>query len=224
MYLLLILIMGVSWFIQWRLRSKFEEYSKVTLSNNMSGEEIAKLMLKENGIYDVKVMSVEGQLTDHYDPTDNTVNLSHDVYYGRNAASAAVAAHECGHAVQHAKAYSLLQFRSSMVPLLSVTSRWMPWVLMGGILLLAVTPIPLIIGVVLFSFTTVFSFATLPVEFDASARALRWMKDRNIVNGSEYIMSADALRWAALTYVVAALSSLATLIYYISILNNRSRN
>jgi Zn-dependent membrane protease YugP len=224
MYLLLILIMGMSWFIQWRLRSKFEEYSKVTLSNNMSGEEIAKLMLKENGIYDVKVMSVEGQLTDHYDPTDKTVNLSHDVYYGRNAASAAVAAHECGHAVQHAKAYSMLQFRSSMVPMLSVTSKYMPWVLMGGILLLAVTPIPLIIGVVLFSFTTVFSFATLPVEFDASARALRWMKERNIVNGSEYVMSADALRWAALTYVVAALSSLATLIYYISILSNRSRN
>jgi uncharacterized protein len=167
------------------------------------------------------VMSVEGQLTDHYNPADKTVNLSRDVFYGRNAAAVAVASHEVGHAVQHATAYAALAFRSSMVPVLSVTSRFMPWVIFGGILLLQSTPLPLMIGIGLFAFTTLFSFITLPVEFDASNRALAWLDTRNVVTREELGMSKDALWWAASTYVIAALSSLATLIYYISILNGR---
>jgi len=222
MYPIIFLLLGLSWLVQWRLRSKIAKYSATRLSNNLSGEEIARLMLKEHQINDVKIMSVEGQLTDHYNPLDKTVNLSHDVFYGRNAAAAAIAAHECGHAVQHANAYSMLQFRSAIVPVLSVTSRWMPWLLVGGVLMIAITPLFLIVGVILFGLTTLFSFITLPVEFDASRRALKWIKERNIVNTEEYAMSADALRWAAMTYVIAAISSLATLLYYVSFLGNRT--
>lgn len=220
-YLIGILVMIVSFYVQWRLKRKFEEYSQVGLSNGMSGKEIAETMLRESGIYDVRVLSVEGKLTDHYNPQDKTVNLSPDVFYGRSVAAAAVASHECGHAVQHATSYKWLQFRSQMVPFLSIASQYMQWVILGGILLINTTPIPLAIGVALFALTTLFSFITLPVEYDASNRALAWIKNNRIVNEREYVMSADALKWAARTYLVAAIGSLATLLYYVSLLMGR---
>jgi hypothetical protein len=219
--LIAFIVMGVSFYVQWRLKSKFEEYSQVGLSNGMSGKEIAETMLRESGIYDVRVVSVEGRLTDHYNPQDKTVNLSPDVYYGRSVAAAAVASHECGHAVQHATAYSWLQFRSQMVPFLSVASQYMQWIILIGVLLINTTVIPLTIGVALFAVTTLFSFITLPVEYDASNRALAWIQKNRIVNEREYIMSADALKWAARTYLVAAIGSLATLLYYVSLLMGR---
>ncbi|MGF7215542.1 hypothetical protein GGR92_001682 [Spirosoma lacussanchae] len=214
----MILIFGASAFVSWRLRSKFNEYSQVGLSNGLSGAEIAQQMLNQNGIYDVRVLSVEGMLTDHYNPQDKTVNLSADVYYGRSVAAAAVAAHECGHAVQHKVAYGPLQFRSAMVPVLTVSSRYLQWVLLAGVLLLQTTPLPLAIGVGLFALTTLFAFVTLPVEFDASKRALAWIQTNGVVNQREYGFAKDALWWAAMTYVVAALGSLATLLYYASLL------
>ncbi|WP_080238515.1 zinc metallopeptidase [Spirosoma rigui] len=220
----MIVIFGLSAFVSWRLRSKFNEYSQIGLSNGLSGAEVAQRMLRENGIYDVRVLSVEGMLTDHYNPQDKTVNLSADVYYGRSVASAAVAAHECGHAVQHQVAYGPLKFRSAMVPVLTVSSQYMQWILLGGILLLQTTPIPLAIGVGLFALTTLFSFVTLPVEFDASKRALAWIQTNGVVNQREYGYAKDALWWAAMTYVVAALGSLATLMYYASILLGGRRN
>jgi len=223
-WLIMIIIFGLSAFVSWRLRSKFNEYAQIGLSNGMSGAEIAQKMLNENGIYDVRVVSVEGMLTDHYNPEDKTVNLSADVYYGRSVASAAVAAHECGHAVQHKVAYAPLKLRSAMVPVLSVSSRYLQWVLLGGILLLQTTPLPLAIGVGLFALTTLFSFVTLPVEFDASRRALAWIQERGVVNQREYGFAKDALWWAAMTYVVAALGSLATLLYYASILMGGRRS
>ncbi|MRS60809.1 zinc metallopeptidase [Larkinella rosea] len=210
--------------ISWRLRSKFNEYSQIGLSNGLSGQEIAELMLRENNIYDVRVLSVEGMLTDHYNPQDKTVNLSADVFYGRSVASAAVAAHECGHAVQHATAYGPLKFRSAMVPFLTVSSSYLQWIILIGILLINTTIIPLAVGVALFAVTTLFSFVTLPVEFDASRRALAWVQNRNIVNQREYGYAKDALWWAAMTYVVAALGSLATLLYYASLLMGGRRS
>ncbi|MBC5774514.1 zinc metallopeptidase [Pontibacter sp. KCTC 32443] len=217
----MISIMLASWLVSWRLKSKFKQYSQTPLSSGMSGREVAEQMLADNGITDVRVISVAGRLTDHYNPTDKTVNLSEYVYDARSAAAAAVAAHECGHAVQHAKAYSFLKFRSAMVPALSIASRYMQWILLIGILMLQSTPIPLAIGVALFGLTTLFSFITLPVEFDASKRALAWISTNNIVTKQEYGMAKDALKWAALTYVVAALGSLATLLYYASLLAGR---
>ncbi|GAB3691296.1 zinc metallopeptidase [Spirosoma flavus] len=214
----MIVIFGLSAFVSWRLRSKFNEYSQIGLSNGLSGAEIAEKMLRENGIYDVRVLSVEGMLTDHYNPQEKTVNLSADVYYGRSVAAAAVASHECGHAVQHKVAYGPLNFRSAMVPVLTVASTYMQWILLAGIFLLQTTPIPLAIGVALFALTTVFSFVTLPVEFDASRRALAWIQNNGVVNSREYGFAKDALWWAAMTYVVAALGSLATLMYYASLL------
>lgn len=218
---LFLIIMVISMGIQWVLKSKFAKYSKTPLQSNLSGHEVAEMMLKDNGIFDVKVYSVEGQLTDHYDPTKKTVNLSNEVYYGRNAAAVAVAAHECGHAVQHSKAYAWLNFRSALIPVLSVSSRYMSWVILAGILMLQFSILPLAIGVLMFAFTTLFSFITLPVEFDASNRGLAYISNRGIVTSSEYAMSKDALWWAAMTYVVAALGSLATLLYYASILMGR---
>ena len=218
---LFLIIMVISMGIQWVLKSKFAKYSKTPLQSNLSGHEVAEMMLKDNGIFDVKVYSVEGQLTDHYDPTKKTVNLSNEVYYGRNAAAVAVAAHECGHAVQHSKAYAWLNFRSALIPVLSFSSRYMSWVILAGILLLQFSILPLAIGVFMFAFTTLFSFITLPVEFDASNRGLAYISNRGIVTSSEYAMSKDALWWAAMTYVVAALGSLATLLYYASILIGR---
>ena len=221
MYLLLILLMAASWGIQWRLRSKFKQYAQVGLRANLSGAQIAERMLADHGITDVRIISTDGQLTDHYNPTDKTVNLSEAVYAERSAAAAAIAAHECGHAVQHATAYSMLKFRSALVPTLSAVSRYMPWILIGGVLLLRYSLIPLGAGIVLFSLTTLFSFITLPVEFDASRRALAWMDTSGVVTTQEHAMAKDALWWAAMTYVVAALASLATLLYYVSIFMRR---
>ncbi len=216
-----VIVMIVSWLVQRRLRSKFEQYSQVGLSNGLSGKQIAEKMLRENGIFDVRVVSVEGRLTDHYNPQDKTVNLSTDVYNGRSVAAAAVAAHECGHAVQHATAYSWLQMRSKMVPFLTISSRYMQWIIIGGVMLINTSTIPLAIGVALFAVTTLFSFITLPVEYDASNRALAWIETHGIVTQPEHDMAADALKWAARTYLVAAIGSLATLLYYASMLLGR---
>ncbi|MFD2999776.1 zinc metallopeptidase [Pontibacter toksunensis] len=220
-YFIGIVFMLISMWVSYRLKSKFKEYSQTPLSSGLSGREIAEMMLADNGITDVRVMSVAGRLTDHYNPADKTVNLSEYVFEARSAAAAAVAAHECGHAVQHAKAYSFLKFRSAMVPALSIASRYMQWIILIGILLLQTTPLPLAIGVTLFGLTTIFSFITLPVEFDASKRALAWIDRRGVVTAQEHGMAKDALKWAALTYVVAALGSLATLLYYVSLLMGR---
>ena len=216
-----LIVMAVSWYVQWKLKNKFKEYSEVALRIGLSGREIAEKMLRDSGIYDVRVQSVEGTLTDHYNPQDKTVNLSSDVFYGRSVAAAAVAAHECGHAVQHATAYSWLQFRSKLVPVLTVSSRYMSWIILGGILMLNTTPVPLAIGVALFALTTLFSFITLPVEYDASNRALAWIDRQGVVTNQEHGMAADALKWAARTYLVAAIGSLATLLYYLMILLGR---
>ena len=219
--ILMVLVMGASWLVQNRLKSKFKKYSNTPIRSNLSGKEIAEKMLVDNGIYDVKVLSVAGQLTDHYHPVHKTVNLSEAVYNQRNAAAAAVAAHECGHAVQHARAYPWLTMRSKLVPIVSVSSKYMQWVLIGGILLIGQFPQLLMVGIVLFALTTLFSFVTLPVEFDASRRALAWMTESKVVAPEEHDDSKDALKWAAMTYVVAAISSLATLLYYVSILMGR---
>ncbi|RDC65869.1 zinc metallopeptidase [Adhaeribacter pallidiroseus] len=220
-YLIAILVMLVSLFVSWRLKSKFAQYSQVGLHSGISGREIAEMMLADHNIRDVRVISTEGQLTDHYNPADKTVNLSEGVYASRSAAAAAVAAHECGHAVQHATAYSMLKFRSAMVPALSVASRYMQWIIIIGIFMINTSVIPLTIGVALFALTTLFSFITLPVEFDASSRALAWMDRRGVVTTQEHAMAKDSLKWAALTYVVAAIGSLATLLYYVSLLMGR---
>ena len=220
-YVLMALIMGASWLVQNRLKSKFKKYSETPISSNLSGKEIAEKMLSDNGIYDVKVYSVRGQLTDHYHPTHKTVNLSESVYNQRNAAAAAVAAHEVGHAVQHARSYAWLNMRSKLVPVVSISSKYMQFVLLGGILMVGQFPELLMVGIALFALTTLFSFVTLPVELDASRRALAWMTESNVVAPEEHEDSKDALKWAAMTYVVAAVSSLATLLYYVSILLNR---
>lgn len=207
----------ISWIVQYRFKSKFERYSEMPLSSGLSGAEVAHKMLRDSGITDVEIISVEGRLTDHYNPQNRTVNLSPDVYHGRSVAAAAVAAHECGHAVQHATAYSWLQFRSAMVPVVTIASRLTTWVLLGGVLLMAFSGNPwvLAIGVLALFLTTLFSFITLPVEFDASNRALAWLESANITHSREEHNGAkDALKWAAMTYVVAALASLATLLYY----------
>jgi len=211
----------ISWLISSKLKSKFKLYSTISLNSNLSGKEIAEKMLKENGIYDVKVVSVQGELTDHYDPMKKTVNLSKDVYEGRHISAAAVAAHECGHAIQHATAYSFLQFRSALVPVVSFTSTWIQWVLLAGVLLITVVPQILLIGIFLFTLITIFSLITLPVEIDASNRALAWLNSSNLATGETHDKAKDALNWAAYTYVVAALLSLATLMYYISIYMGR---
>ena len=227
-YLILIVpILILSFYVQWKFKHKFAKYAEMQLSSGYSGKEVAEKMLHDHGIYDVKVMSTEGQLSDHYNPTDKTVNLSTDVYHGRSVAAAAVAAHECGHAVQHAKAYHWLQLRSNMVPVVSISSNLLQWVLLIGILLIAFTgnPIVLAIGVLALVLITVFSFITLPVEFDASSRALLWLKSNQQVmqTREENVQSKDALWWAAMTYVVAALGALANLIYYASMLFGRDR-
>jgi len=228
-YLILIIpVLLLSMFVQWRFRNKFSKYAEMQLSSGLSGKEVAERMLHDNGIYDVKVMSTEGQLTDHYNPSDKTVNLSTDVYYSRSVAAAAVAAHECGHAVQQAKSYNWLQLRSSMVPVVSISSNLLQWVLLIGVLLIGFTgnPIVLAIGVVGLALVTIFSVITLPVEFDASNRALAWLKNNNGVmqTQEENAQAKDALWWAAMTYVVAAIGALANLLYYASMLFGRSRD
>lgn len=217
-WIILVLIpMLASMFVSWRFKSKAQRYAQTGLSSGMSGREIAEKMLHDNGIHDVKVVSVEGHLSDHYNPQNKTVNLSPDVYSGRSILAAAVAAHECGHAVQHARAYSWLQFRSAMVPVLSITSNWVMWVLLGGILLINTFPALIWIGIGMFAFTTLFSFVTLPVEFDASRRALAWLDSTGMTRSQEHEEAKGALRWAASTYVVSALASLGTLLYYVMI-------
>lgn len=218
-------IMLVSMLVQWRFKSKFTKYSEMPLSSGMTGRDIAQKMLNDNGIFDVQIISAPGKLTDHYNPANRTVNLSPEVYSGRSIAAAAVAAHECGHAVQHAKAYSWLQFRSAMVPIVSLASKLVQWLLMIGVMLLVFSNSPLVltVGVAALGITTLFAFVTLPVEFDASNRALAWLDaNRGIMSSSaEHNGAKDALWWAAMTYVVAALSSLVMLLYYASMLLGR---
>ena len=229
-YVIIGISMLVSWLVSSRLKSKFAHYSQVHLRNGMSGKEVAEKMLRDNNINDVKVISVPGQLTDHYNPADKTVNLSEGVYMQRNAAAAAVAAHECGHAVQHAVGYSMLQLRSKLVPMVNISSNLMQFVLIGGIVLMGATKTMenpngnttvLAIGVAMFAVTTLFAFVTLPVEYDASNRAMKWLKDTGTVTAEEYVGVKDSLTWAARTYVVAALGSLAQLLYWASMLMGR---
>jgi len=224
----LILMIGIaliSFIVQWRFKNKFKKYSEMPLASGYSGKDIAERMLSDNGIPDVKIISVEGQLSDHYNPADRTVNLSPEVYHGRSVAAAAVAAHECGHAVQHAKAYGWLKFRSAVVPAVNVASKVVQWTLMIGVVLLIFSGNPMIlaVGVVALALVTIFAFITLPVEFDASNRALAWLEtNRSVMQGNdEHSQAKDALWWAAMTYVVAALGSLATLVYYGSMLMGR---
>jgi hypothetical protein len=224
-WFLMIVIAVVSFIVQWRFKSKFKQYSEISLLSGLSGGEVAEKMLHDNGIYNVQVISVEGQLTDHYNPETRTVNLSPDVFYSRSVASAAVAAHECGHAVQHAKAYAWLNLRSALVPAINIASTLTQWTLFIGVILLFFmqNPFVLMIGVAALALVTLFSFITLPVEFDASSRALAWLNNNYTVmqTREEHEQAKDALWWAAMTYVVAALSSLATLLYYASFLFNR---
>ena len=217
--------MILSWIVSKTLQSRIEKYSKERLSSGLTGKEIAEKMLHDNGIYDVQVVSTGGFLTDHYNPTTKTVNLSEGVYSSNSVAAAAVAAHECGHAVQHATAYSWLSLRSSMVPIVQFGSNFSQWILLAGLLLISVSSIGkyiLIIGIALFALTTLFAFITLPVEYNASSRALEWLDATGITYGEEHDHAADALKWAARTYVVAALSSLATLLYYIAMVARRN--
>ncbi|MEI2755508.1 MAG: zinc metallopeptidase [Chitinophagaceae bacterium] len=222
-----LLFLGISFLVSAVLKSKFSKYSKIPLSSGLSGKEIAEKMLRENGILDVKVISVEGFLSDHYNPKNKTVNLSPDVYSGTSVSAAAVAAHECGHAVQHATNYGPLQFRSKMVPAVQLSSMLVNWVLLAGMVLIATTnnPTVLLIGIIVMSVTVFFTLITLPVEFDASKRALAWLQNTNVTNSTEFPMAKDALKWAATTYVVAALAAVVQLIQYIMIyMNSRSRN
>lgn len=220
-WILFIGIALISYWVQSNLQSKFDRYSRMALSNGMTGREIAEKMLRDNGIYDVKVTSTPGMLTDHYNPTNKTVNLSEGVYNTCSVAAAAVAAHECGHAVQHARAYAPLQMRSALVPVVQFSSSIVQWVLLAGMFMIHSFPQLLLIGICLFAMTTLFSFITLPVEIDASRRALVWLSGAGMTNASNHRQAQDALKSAAYTYVVAALSSLATLVYYITIFTNR---
>lgn len=220
-WILFIVIAVISYIVQSSLNSKFEKYSKIPVANGMTGREIAEKMLRDNGIYDVKVTSTPGMLTDHYNPSNKTVNLSEGVYNNSSVAAAAVAAHECGHAVQHARAYGPLQLRSALVPVVQFSSSIVSWVLLAGIFMVNTFPQLLLIGICLFAMTTLFSFVTLPVEIDASRRALVWLSNAGVTNAFNHKQAQDALKSAAYTYVVAALSSLATLIYYVMIYTNR---
>jgi len=222
-----LVFMIIGMIVQFRLKSKFKKYSQEPTSSGLSGKEVAEKMLRDNGIYDVQVISVNGFLSDHYDPTKKTVNLSPDVFEGRNVSAAAVASHECGHAVQHATAYSMLMLRSRLVPLVSISSNMAQWIILIGLGLFTVgggNQTILLIGILLFALSTLFSVITLPVEFDASARALKWLDSSRITTSAEHEDAKDALKWAALTYVVAALASIAMLVQYILIYQGRSRN
>jgi Zn-dependent membrane protease YugP len=222
-----LLFMGLGMLVQHRLKSKFAEYSKVPTSSGLSGKQIVEKMLRDNGIYDVQVISVDGFLSDHYNPANKTVNLSPDVYSGTTVSAAAVAAHECGHAVQHATAYSMLMLRSKLVPAVKISSTLSQWIIIVGLGMLGFgggNPTILLIGIILFAITTLFSVITLPVEFDASARALKWLDSTRITTETEYAKAKDALKWAALTYLVAALASIAMLVQYLLIYQSRSRD
>ncbi|MBS1772722.1 MAG: zinc metallopeptidase [Bacteroidetes bacterium] len=223
-YLIFFIIpMLLGWVVSARLKSKFREYSEIPLSEGLSGKDVAERMLHENGIYDVQVVSADGFLSDHYNPANKTVNLSSDIYNGRSISSAAVAAHECGHAVQHATGYAMLQLRSKLVPIVQVSSSLSQWVLLigAGMFFGRGNPTILLIGIILFAAATLFSIITLPVEYDASARALKWMEATHLTGRDEHDKAADALKWAARTYVVAAIASVAQLLYWVMIFNNR---
>lgn len=213
-----------SWLVQHNLQSKFKKFSRIPTTNGMTGREVAEKMLRDNGLYNVTVTSTNGHLTDHYDPTKQTVNLSESVYNSNSIAAAAVAAHECGHAIQHATAHAPLSLRSAMVPMVSFASNWVQWILLAGILMVETFPQVLLIGIGLFALTTLFSFVTLPVEIDASRRATAWLSGAGITNYQTHPAAVSALRSAAYTYVVAALGSLATLVYYILIFLGGSRD
>ena len=219
-WILMIAVMVLSMLIQSRLKSRFEKYSEIPTS--LTGAEVASRMLQAHGIRDVNIVSIEGQLTDHYNPETRTVNLSNDVYYGRSVAAAAVAAHECGHVLQHANGYAPLKLRSALVPVVSFANSWISWVLVAGLLLINIFPSLIWIGIGLFALTVLFSFITLPVEINASARAVKWLDSAGVVTYETKPMAQDALKWAAYTYVIAAIGSLATLLYYISVANRRS--
>ena len=219
-WIIMILVMVLSMIIQQVLKSRFDKYSEQPVS--ITGAEVASRMLQAHGIRDVQIVSIPGKLTDHYDPTTRTVNLSENVYYGRSVAAAAVAAHECGHVVQHATGYAPLRMRSALVPVVSFSNSIVSWVLLAGVIFVNVFPSLLWIGIALFALSTLFSFITLPVEINASARAVKWLDGAGIVNYETKPMAADALKWAAYTYVIAAIGSLATLLYYISIANRRN--
>jgi len=226
-FLVSMVFLGISFLVSAVLKSKFSRYAKIPLSSGLSGREVAEKMLRENGIYDVKVTSVEGFLSDHYNPASKTVNLSPDVYNGTSISAAAVAAHECGHAVQHAAAYGPLMLRSRLVPAVQLSSMLVNWVLLAGVIVLATTrnPTVLLIGIILMSITVLFSIITLPVEFDASKRALAWLNHTSVTNSQEYPKAKDALKWAATTYVVAALAAVVTLVQYIMIyMGSRDRS
>lgn len=220
-WIIFIAIALASYLVQANLNNKFKKYSRMPLGNGMTGREVAEKMLRDNGIYDVRVISTPGQLTDHYNPTNKTVNLSEGVYASDSVAAAAVAAHECGHAVQHAVAYGPLKMRSALVPVVSAASKWVSWVLLAGILLIQSFPQVLLFGIILFACSTLFSFITLPVEIDASRRALAWLNRAGVTTSRNQAQARDALKSAAYTYVVAAISSLATLVYYVMIYMGR---
>lgn len=221
-WIIMIAIMIFSYIIQAVLRSKFEKYSQILNPGGLTGAEVAAQMLQAHGINNVRITCIDGQLTDHFNPGDMTVNLSREVYSQRSIAAAAIAAHECGHAVQHATGYAPIRLRSALVPVVSFSSRWVSWVLLAGVLLVQFTPSLLWLGIALFAMTTLFSFITLPVEINASSRAIKWLDSSRIAYGESREQAVDALKWAAYTYVIAALGSLATLIYYIGIANRRN--
>ena len=219
--------MVLSLIVSRTLNKRIEQYSKIPLSSGLTGKEVAEKMLRDNGIYDVNVTCIQGKLTDHYNPQDKTVNLSQGVYTSNSIAAAAVAAHECGHAVQHATAYRWLTMRSNMVPMVQFGSKWSQWILLAGILILTFSSFigqwVLIVGIALFALTTLFSIITLPVEYNASERAVAWLDNTGITSGQETAKAKDALKWAARTYLIAALSSLATLLYYLSLVMGNRR-
>ncbi|MHC1703935.1 MAG: zinc metallopeptidase [Tenuifilaceae bacterium] len=216
-----LLIFGVfmllSWLVSHKLKSKFRKYSLIPMNNETTGRDVAEKMLRDNGIYGVKIISIDGELTDHYNPANKTINLSKEVYYGNHISAGAIAAHECGHAIQHANAYGWLGVRSALVPVVSFTSNWVQWVLLAGVLLVGIFPQLLLLGIVIFAITTLFSLITLPVEINASNRAIEWLIGSGVTSYQIIPKAQDALRWAAYTYVIAALGSLATLFYYILI-------
>ena len=220
-WILLIAVMVLSFIIQRVLQRKFGKYSDVPSPGGLTGAEVARLMLERNGIHDVEVISIDGKLTDHYNPEDATINLSRDVYAGRSVAACAVAAHETGHAIQHAKGYGPLRLRTALVPVVTFANNTVQWVLLLGVILINLTPALLWAGIALFAMTTFFSFVTLPVEINASSRAVEWLTSEGVLDAQTRPMAVDALKWAAYTYVIAAIGSLATLLYYIAVANSR---
>lgn len=220
-WIILIAVMVLSFIIQRVLQRKFDKYSGVPSPGGLTGAEVARLMLERNGIHDVEVISIDGKLTDHYNPSDSTINLSRDVYAGRSVAACAVAAHETGHAIQHAVGYGPLRLRSALVPVVTFANNTVQWVLLLGVILINLTPALLWAGIALFAMTTFFSFVTLPVEINASSRAVEWLTNEGVLDAQTRPMAVDALKWAAYTYVIAAIGSLATLLYYIAVANSR---